>query len=68
MFDIIALVCALGQVPQDCIPQTARSVYELGQSDSELACMRQAQMSDGKVSLTSNPDEYKKFMCVRRKL
>lgn len=65
-FEIISLICTLGQSPQECIPQTARSVYKLGTETNELACMRQAQMSEGKVTLSLAPGEYHKFMCVRR--
>lgn len=64
-FEIVALVCSLGQAPSECIPQTARSVYKLGVEQSDLACMRQAQMSEGRVSLSLADGEYYKFMCVR---
>lgn len=64
-FTIIAMICTLGQSPSDCIPQTSRSHYILGQESNELACMRQGMMSQARVQLEIAKDEYVKFMCVR---
>lgn len=64
-FEILALICSLGQPPRECVPQTARDHYTLGTEASDLACMRQAQMSAGKVDLSLGPDEYRKFICLR---
>jgi hypothetical protein len=65
-FEIIAMICALGQSPTECVPQTSRSHWTLGTEANELGCMRQAQMSDAKISLAASPGEYIKFMCVKR--
>lgn len=37
-FDIIALVCALGQAPQECQPPTALRQIFLGNVRNELMC------------------------------
>jgi hypothetical protein len=67
MFDVIALICALGQAPQECVPQTARDVFKVGEESSDIACMRRAQMGAGSVTLGHiGKDEYFKFECVRR--
>ena len=68
MFSIVALVCALGQDPAECQPPTARDVMVLGEERDEIACMRQAQMSAGKVETLRRigPDEWIKFSCRRR--
>jgi len=68
MFSIIALVCALGQDPAECQPPTARDVMVLGEERSELACLRQAQMSAGNVETLRRiaADEWIKFACRRR--
>lgn len=66
MFEIIALICIAGQSPQECMPQTARDVFKVGEANSDLACMRDAQMGAAKVSLRLEPGEFYKFMCVRK--
>ena len=65
-FEIIAMICALGQGPRECVPQTARSTFKVGEESNELACMRAAQMGAGKLSFRLRDDETWKFMCVRK--
>lgn len=38
MFDVVALVCLLGQDPKECQPPTAHQVLELGTVSNELRC------------------------------
>ena len=64
-FDVILLVCALGQPPSECVPQTARSVERLGSESSDLACMRRAMLSAPK-GVEIGDDAYPKAMCIRR--
>lgn len=64
-FTIVVLICTLGQSASECIPQTARSHYEIGAASSDLDCMRQAQMNEGEGGVEIGADEYRKFMCVR---
>ena len=67
MFDVMALICQLAQAPQDCIPQTARDVFKVGEESSDLACLRRAQMGAAGVTLGRiEAGEYFKFMCVRK--
>ena len=67
MFEVLALICQLSQAPQECVPQTARDVFKVGEESSDLACMRRAQMGAAGVTLGRiGPDEYFKFMCVRK--
>ena len=66
-FDVILLICTLGQSPAECQPPTARSVMVLESGvTSELACMREFAMSAPKVaSLIDYAHEYPKLACSR---
>ena len=67
MFDVLALICQLAQSPQECIPQTARDVFKVGEESTDLACLRRAQMGAAGVTLGRiDKDEYFKFMCIKR--
>ena len=68
MFSILALVCTLGQDPAACQPATARDVMKLGEERTELACLRQAQMSAGGIETLRRlaADEWIKLACRRR--
>lgn len=65
-FEILALVCALGQDPRECMPPTARVVEKIGEEHSELACLRQGALSAGGATVKPGEGEYLKLMCVRR--
>ena len=64
-FDIIALVCALGQSPVECQAPTAREVMVLGNVPTELRCLLESQQHMAQVAGLIKPDEYAKFSCVR---
>lgn len=66
-FDVILLVCTLGQSPAECQPPTARSVMVLETGvRSELACMREFALSSAKVSSLIDPaHEFPKLSCLR---
>ena len=66
-FNVILLICALGQSPADCQPPTARSVMVLEKGvRSELSCMREFALSSAKVaSLIDAEHEYPKLSCER---
>jgi hypothetical protein len=65
MFDVITLICALGQAPQDCVPQTARVVEKIAEVDNELGCLRWGVLSTPRGAHIG-PGEYPKVMCERR--
>jgi hypothetical protein len=61
MFDVIALICALGQAPQDCVPQTARAVEKIAEVDNELGCLRWGVLSTPRGTHIG-PGEYPKVI------
>ena len=65
-FEAIALICTLGQAPQDCLPQTARAVEKIAEGPTEMACAVQAVKSSGGAIVKPGDGEYLKIMCVRR--
>ena len=67
-FDVILMICTLGQSPVECQPPTARSVMVLETGvANELACMREFTMSAAKVASLIDPaHEYPKLACTRR--
>lgn len=68
LYKIVALICIAGQSSQECQPPTARDVMVLGEQSTEMACMRQAQMSAGGVELLRRlaANEWIKFACERK--
>lgn len=64
-FNVVLLLCALGQSPSECQPPTARSVVILEKGvRSEIACMREFALSAAKVPGLYDPEhEYPKLMC-----
>ena len=65
-FEILALICALGQQPRECIPQTARVVEKIGEEKSELACLRSGALTSGSAIVKPKDGEYEKIMCLRK--
>jgi hypothetical protein len=65
-FDVLLLVCILGQDPSECVPQTARAVEKIGEGTSELDCMRWGALSSGGSVVKPQQGEYAKIECVRR--
>jgi hypothetical protein len=64
-FDIIALVCALGQDPQECQPPTALRQIYLGNVRSELMCGIEGQQHLAQAA-SMVPDGYRvKLICAR---
>jgi hypothetical protein len=66
MFQIVALICALGQDPAECEPPTARDVIVIGESPSTLACQRDGALALGKIAALIGEREYPKVICRRR--
>jgi hypothetical protein len=66
-FNVILMLCALGQSPEECQPPTARSVMVLEKGvRSEIACMREFALSAAKVPGLYDPaHEYPKLACER---
>jgi len=66
-FNVILLLCNLGQLPSECQPPTARSVMVLETGvRTEIACMREFVMSAAKVPGLYDPaHEYPKLACER---
>jgi hypothetical protein len=70
MFEIIALVCFLGQDVSECNKQSAQEVMSLGPVESDNNCLIQAQMRAGRNSRLNNLIEnnlWVKFQCDRIK-
>lgn len=66
-FEIIALICALGVEPKDCMPGAgARVVEKIGEEHSELACMRQGLLSSGGSISKPKDGEFEKIICMRK--
>jgi hypothetical protein len=65
IFDIVALVCALGQPPQECQSPTARIVAKVGEARSEMSCASRSQWDAAKLPSIGD-DEYVKIQCVKR--
>lgn len=64
-FDIIALVCALGQDPSECQPPTALRQIYLGNVRNELMCGIEGQEHLAQAS-SMIPDGYRvKLICAR---
>lgn len=66
-FDVIMLICQLGQQPAECQAPTARSVMTLERGlHSELECMRAFTMDAPKVASLLDPEhEYPKLACTK---
>ncbi len=65
-FEILALICALGQDPRECIPQTARVVEKIGEEHTELGCLRSGAISSGGAIVKPGDGEFEKIMCLRK--
>jgi hypothetical protein len=64
-FDVIALVCTLGQAPQECQPPTALRQIFLGNVRNELMCGIEGQQHLAQAA-SMVPDGYwSKLICVR---
>jgi hypothetical protein len=65
-FEALALICALGQDPQECIPQTARTVEIIGEEASELGCARASMLALGGHVEHPKDGEYAEVICIRK--
>jgi hypothetical protein len=65
-FDVIALVCALGQSPSDCQPPTAFRQIFLGTVPNELRCTTDAQEHLAQASSLVPEGYWIKIICPRR--
>jgi len=66
-FEIIALICAIGIEPAECMPGAgARVVEKIGEESSELGCMRQGELSSGGSIAKPRADEFEKILCLRK--
>ena len=64
-YDVIALVCALGQAPQECQPPTALRQIFLGNVRNELMCGIEGQEHLAQAA-SMVPDGYRvKLICAR---
>jgi hypothetical protein len=64
-FDVIALVCALGQSPSECQPPTALRQIFLGNVRNELMCAIEGQQHLAQAA-SMVPDGYRvKLICTR---
>jgi hypothetical protein len=66
MFDVIALVCALGQTPQECQPPTSLRQIFLGTVSNEIRCGIEGQEHLASASSMVPAGYYAKMTCVRR--
>lgn len=67
MFTTLILVCALGQEPRDCQPETAISVTRGPDSENELICGLHGQAYIASTEIRPGPGEWLKIMCRRSK-
>ena len=65
MFEIFALICVLGQAPDQCIPQTARAVEKIGEADNEIGCFRWGALSSPR-GVIPGEGEWIKISCLRK--
>jgi hypothetical protein len=66
MFEIVALVCAFGQSPQDCQPPTALRQIFLGTVRNELMCGLEGQEHLAQAASMVPEGYWSKLTCVRR--
>jgi hypothetical protein len=66
-FQVVALICALGQDPAECQPPTARDVVVVGEAGDELACLRRGMVDAGKLYVLVGEHDYVKIMCRRKR-
>jgi hypothetical protein len=66
MFEIIVMICKLNTPPDECTQETARSVWVIGETDSNLSCMLQGALGVATGKVETNNDEYIKFECVEQ--
>ena len=66
MFDIIALVCVLGQSPAECQPPTALRQIFLHTVSNELRCGIEGQEHLALAASMVPDGYYVKLTCVRR--
>lgn len=65
MFDVIVLVCALGQAPQECQPPTALRQIYLGTVPNELRCGMDAQEHLAQAASMIPSGYWPKLICPR---
>lgn len=67
MFRVIFLLCAMGQDPRECLPQTASTVVRSPDTaKNELECMRDMQAFAARFT-AADRGHYPKIMCLREK-
>ena len=66
MFDVIALVCILGQSPQECQPPTALRQIFLSTVSNEIRCGIEGQEHLAQAANMVPQGYYAKLLCVRR--
>lgn len=66
-YEVIALICMLGQDPAECQPPTAQSVFTLSRGiRNEIECQRRFEMDLAKVAALYDPAmSYPKLACER---
>jgi len=66
MFDIIALVCALGMNPSECQPPTALRQIYLGTAPNELRCAIDMEEHLAQAANMVPKGYWPKLICPRR--
>lgn len=65
MFDVVALVCALGQAPQECQLPTALRVISLGTVSNEMMCGIEGYEHLAQAASMIPDGYYAKVACLR---
>jgi len=65
-FDVIVLVCALGQSPTECQPPTALRQIYLGTVPNEIRCAMDGQEHLAQAASMVPEGYWPKVICVRR--
>lgn len=66
IFDVVALVCLLGQDPSECQPPTALRQIFLGTVPNELRCAMDGQEHLASAASMVPEGYYVKIICPRR--
>ena len=65
VYDVVALICALGQDPVECQPPTALRQIYLGHVTNEIMCAIEGQQHLAQAATMVPVGYYSKVVCLR---
>jgi hypothetical protein len=64
MISVVALLCAAGIAPADCMQDNAIDVIAMSHAANELSCMQDSMMTLASLAVQAGPNEYWKVICI----